>query len=171
MALNDVSSRLRDSTNGRTKFDELGHALNNCWDLPILQMSDLTKLSVVIERSLEETDGLQLAKALRKELIACAEQITQRPRYPIEEIIAAIEKGTPGLRSQDLVKIQNDIGIPLHRSKIDLARYYAIRLVMEGIDHQRIADFLDVDMRTVANYILQAKERIRLTLESKSMFE
>jgi hypothetical protein len=168
MTLNYPSSRLR--TGSRSQVDELGYALHHCWDLPILQRSDLTKLSVVAQRSLEESNGLELAKALRKELINCAEQITQRPRYPIEEILAAIEKEMLGLGSQNLVKMQRTLGIPFPRSRIDLARYYAIRLVMEGIDHQKIADFLDVDLRTVANYILQAKERIRLILETRSMF-
>ena len=148
---------------------ELGHALSHCWDLPMLQTSKLTQLPVVAQRALEENHGLELAKALRKELIACAEQITQRPRYSIEEIVSAIEKEKLHLGSQDLVKIQRVIGIRFPRNKIDLARYYAIRLVMEGIDQQTIAEFLDVDLRTVANYIAQAKERIWLILESKSM--
>ena len=170
MALDYSSTRLRNISNGKTQSDELGYALHHCWDLPILQMSDLTKLSIVSQRSLEEKDGLQLAKALRKELIACSEQITQRTRYPIEEIISAIEKERLGLGSQDLLKIQKALGIPFPRNKIDLARYYAIRLIMEGIHHQMIADFLDVDLRTVANYLGQAKERIGLILESRSMF-
>ena len=170
MALNYPSSRLRNSSNARSQFDELGYALHHCWDLPILQKSDLTKLSIVAQRSYEEANGLELAKALRKELISCAEQITQRPRYPIEEIVSAVEKEVLGLGSQNLVKIQKAVGVPFPRNRIDLARYYAIRLVMEGIDHQMIADFLDVDLRTVANYVVQAKERIRLILETKSMF-
>ncbi|OGO23303.1 MAG: hypothetical protein A2144_12855 [Chloroflexi bacterium RBG_16_50_9] len=170
MALNYPLNRLRSSNNVRNQFDELGFALHHCWDLPILQTSDLTKLSIVAQRSFEEANGLELAKALRKELISCAEQITQRTRYPIEEIIPAIEKEMLSLGSQELVKIQKALGIPFPRNRIDLARYYAIRLVMEGIDHQMIADFLDVDLRTVANYVVQAKERIRLILETKSMF-
>jgi hypothetical protein len=135
----------------------------------MLQTSKLTQLSVVTQRALEENHGLELAKALRKELIDCAEQITQRPRYSIDDIVSAIEKEKLHLGSQDLVKIQRVVGIRFPRNKIDLARYYAIRLVMEGIDQQTIAEFLDVDLRTVANYIAQAKERIWLILESKSM--
>lgn len=148
---------------------ELGHALSHCWDLPMLQKSRLTQLHVVAERALEENHGLELAKAIRKELISCAEQLTQRPRHSIEEIVTAIEKEKFHLGSQDLVRIQRMVGIRLPRNKIDLARYYTIRLVMEGIDQQTIAEFLDVDQRTVANYISQAKERILLILESKSM--
>lgn len=147
---------------------ELGHALSHCWDLPMLQTSRLTQIPAVAERAMEENHGLELAKALHKELIACAEQLTQRPQYSIEEIITAIEKEKHNLGSQDLVRIQKIIGIRLHRNKIDVARYYTIRLVMEGIDQQTIAEFLDVDLRTVANYITQAKERIWLILESKS---
>jgi hypothetical protein len=147
---------------------ELGHAISQCWDLPMLQKSRLTHLPQVGRMALEERHGLELAKALRKELIACAEQITQRPRQPIEEVVSAIEKQKLNLGSQELVRTQRLIGIRLPRNKIDLARYYAIRLVMEGIDQQTIAEFLDVDLRTVANYIAQAKERIWLILESKS---
>jgi hypothetical protein len=151
------------------KFDELGHALSHCWDLPILQMSNLAQLPAVAQRALEETHGLEQAKALRKELISCADQITQRPRYPIEEIVSAIDNSKLGLGSQDLVKIQRVIGIPFPRNKLDLARYYTIRLVMQGVDQQTIAEFLDVDPRTVANYVAQAKNRIRLVLESQSV--
>lgn len=167
MTSSHVASRLRYGGNGG-KFDELGHALHHCWDLPILQTSKLTQLPSVAQRALEETDGLALAKALRMELISCAEQITQRPLYSIEEIVSAIEKDKLALGNQDLEKIQRNIGIRFPRNKLDLARYYAIRLVMEGVDHQTIADFLNVDWRTVANYVAQAKERIRLILESRT---
>ncbi|MGD0795123.1 MAG: hypothetical protein ABR958_06005 [Dehalococcoidales bacterium] len=163
-----ATSALGSNINGIDLF-ELGHALSHCWDLPMLQKSRLTQLHVVAERALEENHGLEFAKAIRKELISCAEQLTQRPRHPIEEIVTAIEKEKFHLGSQDLVRIQRMIGIRLPRNKIDLARYYTIRLVMEGIDQQTIAEFLDVDQRTVANYISQAKERILLILESKSM--
>jgi hypothetical protein len=160
----------RTSSNGNEiSVVELGHALSHCWDLPMLQKSKLTQLAGIAESALEENHGLELAKALRKELIDCAEQITQRLRQPIETIISAIEKEKLNLGSQDLVRIQKMIGIRLPRNKIDLARYYSIRLVMEGIDQQTIAEFLDVDLRTVANYIAQAKERIWLILESKSV--
>jgi len=168
MSLKFIPRQLSSNRNETSQF-ELGHALSHCWDLPILQTSKLTQLSVVTQRALEESHGLELAKALRKELIACAEQITQRPRYPIDEIVSAIEKEKLHLGSQDLIKIQKTIGIRFPRNKIDLARYYAIRLAMEGIDQQTVAEFLDVDLRTVANYIAQAKERIWLILESKSM--
>ncbi len=168
MSLKYIPSRLSSNMNEASQI-ELGHALSHCWDLPMLQTSKLTQLPVVAQRALEESHGLELAKALRKELIACAEQITQRPRYSIDEIVSAIEKEKLFLGSQDLVRIQKVVGIRLPRNKIDLARYYAIRLVMEGMDQQTIADFLDVDLRTVANYIVQAKERIGLILESKLM--
>jgi hypothetical protein len=168
MPIKYASSSLGANINGIDLF-ELGHALSHCWDLPMLQKSRLARLQVIAERALEESHGLEMAKAVRKELIACAEQLTQRSRYSIEEIITAIEKEKFHFGSQDLVRIQRAIGIRLPRNKIDLARYYTIRLVMEGIDQQTIAEFLDVDQRTVANYISQAKERILLILESKSM--
>src|SRR3989304_2718729 len=91
------------------------------------------------------------------------------PRYPIEEILSAIEKKSLNIGSQDLVKIQKAIGVPFTRNKLDLARYYTIRLVMQGVDQQAIAEFLDVDLRTVANYVAQAKERVRLVLETRSI--
>jgi len=168
MTISRVSSRLRYISNG-SKFDELGHALRYCWDLPALQKSKLTQLPGIARLALEEKNGLELAKALRRELITCAEQITQRPLYPIEEIVSVIEQENLGLENHNLAKIQKTIGIRFPRNKLDLARYYAIRLVMQGVDRQAIADFLDVDLRTVANYIAQAKERIRLILESRSM--
>ena len=168
MAISHLSSQLRHTSNIRI-FDELGHAIRYCWDLPVLQKSELTQLPGIARLALEETHGLELAKALRRELIACAEQITQRPLYPIKEIVSAIEQEKFGLSSQDLAEIQKTIGVRFPRNKIDLARYYAIRLVMEGVDRQAIADFLDVDLRTVANYVAQAKERIRLILESRVM--
>jgi hypothetical protein len=168
MPLKSFSNRFHSHGSETSQFD-LGQALSHCWDLPILQKSKLTQLPAVAQRALDEDHGLELAKALRKELIACAEQLTQRPRYSIEEIVSAIEKEKLHLGSQELVRIQKVVGIRFPRNKIDLARYYAIRLAMEGIDQQTIADFLDVDLRTVANYIAQAKERIQLILESKSM--
>ena len=170
MPLKDLTNHINSATDEIELF-ELGYALSHCWDLPMLQKSKLTRIYPVAERALEENHGLELAKALRKELICCAEQLTQRPRFPIEEIINIIEKDKLHFGSQDLVKIQKTIGIRLPRNKIDLARYYSIRLVMEGIDQQTIADFLDVDLRTVANYIVQAKERIWLILESKSVMQ
>jgi hypothetical protein len=148
---------------------ELGRAISHCWDLPMLQKSKMTRLPMISERSLEEDQGLGLAKALRKELISCAEQLSQRPKYSINEIVTTIEKEKYHIGSQELLRIQKLVGVRLPRNKIDLARYYAIRLIMEGVDQQAIAEFLDVDLRTVANYISQAKERIWVILESKSM--
>lgn len=167
MALTYVSRRTPYDSNGRIKFDQLGHALHHCWDLPILHTNDLTQLPSVVKRALRETDGLELAKALCTELIACAEQISQRPSYPIDKIISAIEKEQLGLGRQDLAEIQRRLGIPFPRNKIDLARYYTIRLVMQGMNNQTIADFLQVDLRTVGNYVAQAKERITLILEGR----
>lgn len=169
MELKRLSIRSRYSRNISSQVDELGFALHHCWDLPILQTSGLTQLPSVMQRALGEMDGLELAKALRKELLACANQLTQRPLYPVGEVIAAIEREKHGFGNQDLEKIQRILGVRFPRNEIDLARYYTIRLVMEGIDHQTIADFLDVDLRTVANYVLQAKERIRLILETRSI--
>lgn len=168
MVSNYVPSLSFHSADGRIKFDELGYALHHCYDLPVLQMSNLTQMAMVMKQASDETGGLEIAKALRKELIACAEQITQRPRCPLEEIISAIEKARLHLGAQDLVKLQKTLGIPFPRNMLDLARYYAVRLLMEGVNHQMIADFLDVDLRTVANYILRAKEHIRLILESRA---
>ena len=67
----------------------------------------------------------------------------------------------------EVEKIQRVIGVPFSRNKLDLARYYTIRLVMQGVDQQTIAEFLDVDLRTIANYVSQAKERIRIALETR----
>jgi len=171
MTINMVTERVKPEKISRRSLDELGYMLYHCWDLPVLQTSDLVNLQNVKKLAEEEKQGLSLAKALRKELIACAEQITQRPRYPIEDIVNAIEKSNMNLGSQELVKIQRAIGIPFSRKRLDLARYYTIRLIMQGVDQHTIAEFLDVDLRTVANYIAQAKERIRLVLETRSLFE
>jgi DNA-binding NarL/FixJ family response regulator len=168
MAINYIANQLRLKKKSRSDVDELGYALSHCWDLPILQTSSLARLPSVVRLASEETQGLELAKALRKELISCVEQITQRQRYPIDEIVSAIEKHKLGLGSQELMKIKRVIGVPFRRNKLDLARYYTIRLIMQGIDQQTIADFLEVDLRTVANYVAQAKERIRMVLESRS---
>ena len=150
---------------------ELEHALACCWDLPALQTSSLTRMPAVIERARYESEGLELAKALRKELIDCAAQLTQRPVYPIEDIINAIENGRMGVASQALARVKREMGLPFPRTKVDLARYYTIRLAMEGVSHQSIADFLEVDPRTVANYLVQARERIRVVLESQAMLD
>jgi DNA-binding NarL/FixJ family response regulator len=169
MVLNYISGVWHDETEAINLIDELDHALSHCWDLPMLQMSSLTQLPAVLERSRAEADGLELAKALRKELIACAEQLTQRPVFPIEELITCIENGQLGIASQNLARMKREIGVPFSRNKVDLARYYAIRLAMQGTDHQKIAEFLEVDPRTVANYLAQARERIRVVIESQSM--
>jgi hypothetical protein len=169
--VNFVSSKIGSKKSRRRSFDELGYVLHHCWDLPVLQTSQLTQLPPVKKRAEEEKHGLELAKALHKELIDCAEQITQRPRFSIDGIIEAIEKSKTNQGNQDLAKIQKAIGIPFSRNKLDLARYYTIRLVMQGVDQQTIAEFLDVDIRTVPNYVNQAKERIRLILETKSFAE
>jgi hypothetical protein len=150
---------------------ELEHALACCWDLPALQTSSLTQMPAVVERANHETEGLELAKALRKELIDCAGQLTQRVVYPIADILNAIENGRMGTASQALARVKREIGLPFSRTKVDLARYYAIRLAMEGVNHQSIADFLEVDPRTVSNYLVQARDRIGVVLESQAMLD
>jgi len=166
MTLNYISSRLNSLGDS---LDELSYALHHCWDLPALQTSNLVIPNMMGQYASKEEAGLEAAKALRKELIDCAEQLTQRLKYPIEDIVAAIEKEKLGLGSQNLVKIQKAVGIPFPRNKIDLARYYTIRLVIQGIDRQTISEFLDVDPRTVANYFSQAEVRVRLVLKSRLM--
>ena len=168
MTLNQVSIGFDSQKNGK-ELDELGYLIYHCWDLPLLQTSRLAQLPPVLKRAEEERHGLELAKALRKELIACAEEITQRPRFPIEDIINAIEKENMTHDGQELEKIRKAIGVPFPRNKLDLARYYTIRLVMQGIDQPTIAEFLEVDLRTVANYVAQAKKRIHLILETKTI--
>jgi|WetSurMetagenome_2_1015567.scaffolds.fasta_scaffold63409_3 hypothetical protein len=151
--------------------EELEYALAHCYDLPELQSSSLTKMPAVLDRARDETGGLELAKALRKELIDCAAQLTQRPVYPLEDLFKAIENGQPGIASQTLERVKGEIGVPFSRNRIDLARFYAIRLVMQGFDHESIANFLEVDPRTVGNYLAQARERIRVVLESQEMLD
>lgn len=157
------------NTSRRLKSDNLARALYRCWDLTTLHKNPLINLPGVRKRALHVMHGYELAKALRLELIACAEQITQRPVYPIRNIVMALEKETREPESSDVVKIRKKLGIPFSRYRLDLARYYTVRLIMEGVDRQTIADFLDVDIRTVANYMSQAKEHIRLILESSLM--
>ncbi len=158
-------------TSGTRALNELTYLLSHCWDLPVLQTSKMALLPQISKQAETEKHGLELAKALRKELISCAEQITQRPKFPIEDIVTAIERDRMSLEKQEQAKIQKIIGIPFTRNKLDLARYYTIRLVMQGIDQQTIAEFLDVDLRTIANYVSQAKERIRLILETRLFSE
>jgi hypothetical protein len=169
MTLNQISPEVEQKKIGKGNADDLGYLLYHCWDLPLLQTSRLARLPRLLNRAKEEKQGLELAKALRKELIACAEQITQRPRYSIEEIVTAIEKGSFSPVGQEVQKIRKLIGVPFPRNKLDLARYYTIRLVMQGIDQPTIAEFLDVDLRTVANYVSQAKDRIRVVLETRAL--
>jgi len=158
---------LGDSGNGSI-YDELGYIIQHCCDLPALQTSKLVRMPVVAQQALNEEQGLELAKALRKELIACAEQITQRRRLPIDDIMQAIQQHKLDFDHQDLAKIKKGLGVPFPRHMVDLARYYAIQLVIQGVSRQEIAEFLEVDVRTVANYIAQAKARIKLILETKS---
>jgi DNA-binding NarL/FixJ family response regulator len=150
--------------NQKVDTEELGKALRNCCDLPALQNSSLTQLPSVVRRARTDRRSLALAKALRIELVACAEQITQRTRHPVREIMAAIEEAESSSTTQSLTEIQAYLGVPFPRDKIDLARYYTIRLVVEGVKNETIAEFLKVDIRTVGNYIVQAKERIMLAL-------
>ena len=152
---------------GREEYDELNYLLSHCWDLPLLQTSKLARIPRLLSRVKEEKQGLEFAKALRKELISCAEQITQRTRYPIDEIVTAIENAKTPNGVQELQRTKSIIGVPFRRNKLDLARYYTIRLVMQGIDQATIADFLEVDLRTVANYFAQARERVKVILETR----
>ena len=151
----------------REEYDELSYLLYHCWDLPLLQTSRLARLPRLLNRVKEEKQGLEFAKALRKELINCSEQITQRPTYSIDEIVTAIENAKTPAGAQELQKIKSIIGVPFRRNKLDLARYYTIRLVMQGMDQSTIADFLEVDLRTVANYFAQARERVKVILETR----
>jgi transposase len=151
-----------------SKSDELGYILQHCYDLPAIQVSKMVEIPNVLNQSLNETEGLELAKALRRELLFCAELITQRQRLPIDKIVSAIDKYKVNIDNEELSKLQREIGIPFSRNKLDVARYYAIRLVMQGVSRQDIAEFLDVDIRTVANYIAQAKKCIGIILETRA---
>lgn len=153
---------------GKGNTDELGYLLYHCWDLPLLQTSQLAREPRILERAKEEKQGLELGKALRKELISCAEEITQRPRISIDEIITAIENRKSSNGPEELQKMKTLMGVPFSRNKLDLARYYTIRMVMQGVDQPTIAEVLEVDLRTVANYVAQAKDRIRVVLESRT---
>ena len=137
-----ISNRLRYGKKGRRiNLDKLGQALRHCYDLTFLQNSDLTLLPSVVRRCQGERTSLDLAKALRKELVAAAMCISRRTaHFPIRKILKAIEEQRLGLDNQRVVEIQRCLGIPFSRDRIDLARYYAIRLVMEGVDQQTIAD-------------------------------
>lgn len=168
MGVTDTSRLSLHEAKLRIDLEKLGQALRRCYDLPFLQNSDLAQLPRVLRRARREKHGLNLARALRKEFLDSARQITRRTRHSdISEIVAAIEAARLGLGNQHIVEIQERLGIPFPRDRIDLARYYAIRLVMEGLKNEIIADFLQVDLRTLGNYIAAAKEHIRLTLESR----
>ncbi len=163
-----TSSRSLYNDKARIELNTLGRALHHCFDLTFLQNSDLTQLPSVVRKWSGERHGLDLAKALRRELIDAAEQITRRAdHHAIRDIVDAIEEERLNSGNQRVAEIQKHLGIPFTRDKIDLARYYAIRLVMEGLSNEIVADFLQVEMRTFSNYVAEAKERIRLTLESR----
>ena len=147
-------------------LNELGQALRLCRDLPMLENSLLTNITRVKMRAKMYDGSLGLAKALRAELISCAEKITLRPTYSIKKIVVAIEKYFQYNDQTYLQQIRDELAIPFSRDKIDLARYYSIRLSMEGVNIQQIAEFLQVDPRTVGNYIRQAKQRIKFLLEN-----
>jgi hypothetical protein len=163
----NISIHKRNGTNGGKQIDlnELGEVLRLCRDLPMLENSFLTNHPRVKTRAKKYNCSLGLAKALRAELISCAEQITIRPTYPIEKIVDALESYFRGNDQSELIQIRNELAIPFSRDKIDLARFYSIRLSMEGVNRQQIAEFLQVEPRTVANYTKQAKERIKVLLE------
>ena len=153
---------------GRIDFNKLGRALRYCHDLPLLQNSDLTHLPSVENRARGDRRGLDLARALRKELITCTEQIARHTGYPsIREIVEAIEREKLFADKQLVAEVSKRLVIPFSRDRRDLARYYGIRLRMEGLANSTIAEFLQVELRTLGNYIAEAKERIRLILESR----
>ena len=163
-----TSSSSLNNDKARIDRDTLGRALHHCFDLTFLQNSDLTQLPSVVRRCREERHGLDLAKALRRELIDAAEQITPRAdHHTIRDIVEAIEEERLNSGNGRMAEIQKHLGIPFPRDKIDLARYYGIRLVMEGLSNEIVANFLQVEMRTLSNHIAEAKERIKLTLESR----
>jgi DNA-binding NarL/FixJ family response regulator len=160
--------RLRYGETMRIDLDKLGQALRHCHDLTFLQNSELIYLPNVVRHCKKTRIDLDFAKALRKELISAAERITRRrARVPIREIVKAIEEQRLNSENQQLAEVQRKLGIPFSRNRLDLARYYAVRLVMEGLSNETVAEFLQVDPRTLANYIAQSKERIRLMLESR----
>lgn len=156
-----------DST-GKIDLYKLGRALRLCHDLPLLQDNELTRLPSVVRQTNGEKKGLDLAKSLRRELISCAEEITRHSGHPgIHEILSALEEETLFSENRHINTIKRKLGIPFSRDRLDLARYYAIRLLMEGLSNGTIANFLEVEIRTLGNYISAAKRRIRLTLESR----
>jgi hypothetical protein len=165
MMNNSIPKRNGRNGNKLIELHELSEALRLCRDLPMLENNLLTNLPKVKIRAKKHNGNVKLAKALRAELISCAEQITVRPTYSINKIVDAIENYFNGNNHDDLIQIRDELTIPFSRDKIDLARFYAIRLSMEGVSIQQIAEFLQVEPRSVANYIKQAKERIKVLLE------
>src|SRR4030042_4306041 len=157
----------RNGRNGSKQIElhELGEALRLCRDLPMLENNLLTNLPKVKMRAKKYNGNLELAKALRDELISCQQQITIRPTYSIKKIVDAIESYFHGNNQDEFIQIRDELAIPFSRYKIDLARFYAIRLLIEGVSIQQISEFMQVEPRTIANYIKQAKERIKSLLE------
>lgn len=164
--MTNVKSRQIEMNNRSKLIDaqELGSALRNFRDLPILEGNALTDLPCVRRRAESYPGSLGKARALRSELISCAEELTVRSTYPIEKIVSAMKNGLQTKVANEMPEIIYELNIPFSRSNIDLARYYSIRLVMEGMNIQNIAEFLQVEPRTVANYIKQAKQRIEISL-------
>lgn len=165
MIRNRIQERNGSNGSKRIELHELSEALRLCRDLPMLENNLLTNLPRVKARAKNYNGTLELAKALRAELISCAEQITIRPTYSIKDIVDAIESYFQGNNQGHLIQIRDELAIPFSRDKIDLARFYAIRLLIEGVSIQQIAEFLQVEPRSVANYLKQAKERIKTLLE------
>ncbi len=163
-----ILNRPRYKGGTRIDIERLGQVLRHCHDLTFLQNSNFVFLPSVVRQCRGESVDLCSAKALRRELIAVAQRISRRTvHFPIRKILKAIEERRLSSDNQRVVEIQRRLGIPFSRNRIDLARYYAIRLVMEGLSNETIAEFLMVDPRTLANYIAQAKMRIALILESR----
>ena len=165
MIRNRIPKRNSSNGNKQVELHELGEASRLCRDLPMLENNLLTNLPRVQARAKNYNGTLELAKALRAELITCVEQISIRPKYSIKKIVDAIESYFQGNNQDNLIQIRDELAIPFSRDKIDLARFYAIRLLIEGVSIQQIAEFLQVEPRTVANYLKQAKERIKILLE------
>lgn len=156
--------RIENRNNHSPVSDDLRHAIRHCSDLPMLANNRLIYLQSLSGRVDNPDDAFELAKALRAELLFCAEQISLRSKYPINEIIRSIDDTINGIDEEKIKVVRKILGIPFSRDAIDLARYYTIRLVMEGIGNKKIAYFLCVEPRTVANYINQAQARIQIVL-------
>lgn len=146
---------------------ELGRALRRCRDPLFLRNTTLVNLPGVARRIANSSPPPDLGKALRQELLYCAESVTWRRKQPIAFIVSAVANGRNRPNTEEIERVKAMVGVPLGRNEVDLARYYTIRLVMEGVPIEAIAGFLEVEPRTVANYISQAKEHIALVLESR----